>query len=81
MLVSVRPIKLGPADGQHAAISDGLAVGDKVVVDGADKLREGAKVMAPGPTPTKPEGEGSGRRNGGAGGGQGGGAGRQRSSQ
>jgi multidrug efflux system membrane fusion protein len=79
--VSVRPIKLGPADGQHAAISDGLAVGDKVVVDGADKLREGAKVMAPGPTPTKPAGEGGGRRNGGAGGGQGGGAGRQRSSQ
>jgi len=79
--VAVKPVKLGPADGQHVAILDGLAVGDKVVVDGADKLRDGAKVMAPGPTPTNPAGDGTGRRNGGTGSGQGGGAGRQRSSQ
>ena len=42
--VSVRPVKIGPADGENAAIESGLASGELVVVDGADKLREGAKV-------------------------------------
>lgn len=42
--VSVRPVKVGPADGENAAIESGLASGELVVVDGADKLREGAKV-------------------------------------
>ncbi len=42
--VSVRPVKLGPAQGEVTAIDSGVAAGDMVVVDGADKLREGAKV-------------------------------------
>lgn len=42
--VSVRPVKVGPADGENAAIESGLASGEIVVVDGSDKLREGAKV-------------------------------------
>jgi membrane fusion protein, multidrug efflux system len=42
--VSVTPIKLGPAQGEITAVASGLAPGDVVVVDGADKLREGAKV-------------------------------------
>ena len=42
--VTVRPVKLGPADGENVAVEDGLAVGEQVVIDGADKLREGAKV-------------------------------------
>jgi membrane fusion protein, multidrug efflux system len=45
--VSVQAVKLGPDDGQRVAIAGGLAPGDKVVVDGADKLREGAKVTLP----------------------------------
>jgi membrane fusion protein, multidrug efflux system len=44
--VTVRPIKIGPADSNRTAIATGLAVGEKVVIDGADRLREGAKVTA-----------------------------------
>jgi membrane fusion protein, multidrug efflux system len=43
--VTVRQIKIGPADSNRTTIASGLAVGDKVVIDGADRLREGAKVM------------------------------------
>ena len=46
--VSVRPVTIGPATGQMTAITGGLAVGDKVVTDGADRLRDGAKVTVPG---------------------------------
>ena len=42
--VTVTPVKLGPVQGEVTAIASGLAPGDQVVVDGADKLREGAKV-------------------------------------
>lgn len=42
--VTVRPVKVGPTQGENAAIESGLAPGEQVVVDGADKLREGAKV-------------------------------------
>ena len=46
--VSVRPIKLGPVDGEMAAVDSGLAPGDRVVIDGADRLRDGARVAIPG---------------------------------
>lgn len=42
--VTVRPVKVGPSEGENIAIEEGLSVGEQVVVDGADKLREGAKV-------------------------------------
>jgi multidrug efflux system membrane fusion protein len=42
--VTVTPVKLGPVQGEVTAIESGLAPGDMVVVDGTDKLREGAKV-------------------------------------
>jgi multidrug efflux system membrane fusion protein len=42
--VTVRNIKIGPADADSTAISSGLAVGETVVIDGADRLREGANV-------------------------------------
>ncbi|MBI3513501.1 MAG: MdtA/MuxA family multidrug efflux RND transporter periplasmic adaptor subunit [Proteobacteria bacterium] len=45
--VKVQPVALGPAAADRVAITSGLAQGDKVVVDGADKLRDGAKVMLP----------------------------------
>ena len=41
---SVRVVKLGPTDGDMVAISSGLVAGDRVVIDGADRLREGASV-------------------------------------
>jgi membrane fusion protein, multidrug efflux system len=43
--VAVRPVTLGPASGERVAIQTGLAPGDRVVVDGADKLRNGARVV------------------------------------
>jgi len=42
--VTVRTVKLGPADGDNVAINDGVTVGERVVVDGVDRLREGARV-------------------------------------
>jgi multidrug efflux system membrane fusion protein len=44
--VTVRPVKLGPEAGERVAIESGLAPGDVVVVDGADRLKEGARVNA-----------------------------------
>ena len=43
--VSVRPVKLGPGDGERVAVESGVSVGERVVVDGMDRLREGAKVQ------------------------------------
>src|SRR5262249_42841365 len=43
--VAVRPVTLGPASGERVAIQAGLAPNDRVVVDGADKLRNGARVV------------------------------------
>jgi multidrug efflux system membrane fusion protein len=43
--VSTRVIELGPADGERQSVRSGLSPGDRVVVDGADKLRDGAKVV------------------------------------
>jgi len=42
--VKLRPVRLGPADGQRQAIAGGLAPGDLVVSDGVDRLRDGAAV-------------------------------------
>ena len=42
--VTVEKIKLGPAEADRIAVLSGLQPGDQVVVDGADKLREGAKI-------------------------------------
>ena len=49
--VAVRPITLGTSDGDHVAVTAGVAAGDMVVTEGADRLRDGAKVMLPGAAP------------------------------
>lgn len=41
---TMRPIKTGLVDGERVAITSGLAAGERVVIDGADRLREGARV-------------------------------------
>jgi membrane fusion protein, multidrug efflux system len=43
-VVHLQPVKLGPTDGERFAVLSGATVGAQVVVDGADKLRDGAKV-------------------------------------
>lgn len=47
--VKVQPIKLGPAGATDDAVNSGLSAGDRVVVDGADRLRAGAKVQVVAP--------------------------------
>ncbi len=42
--VTVRQVCLGPTEGDQAAIDEGLSPGDRVVVEGAERLREGSKV-------------------------------------
>ena len=45
--VSQRQVKLGVQDGDQVAILEGLKPGDTIVVDGADRLRDGAEVNIP----------------------------------
>jgi len=52
--VSVRPVDLGPVDGDRVAVKKGLNVGDQVVIDGADKLRDGITITVREPTGTNP---------------------------
>jgi membrane fusion protein, multidrug efflux system len=42
--VAVKPITLGTSSGERVAVRSGLSPGDRVVIDGADKLRGGSKV-------------------------------------
>jgi multidrug efflux system membrane fusion protein len=42
--VAKRDVAVGPTDGKHTVITSGLAGGDKVVIDGVDRLRDAAKV-------------------------------------
>jgi membrane fusion protein, multidrug efflux system len=49
--VSVRKVTLGPGDATNVSIAQGLKPGETVVVDGADKLKDGAKVLPRHSTP------------------------------
>jgi len=42
--VEARPIKVGFTEGDEASIDTGLRVGERVVVDGEDRLRDGVRV-------------------------------------
>ena len=42
--VTIRRMRLGTTEGDWVSVQGELAVGDRVVTDGADRLREGAKV-------------------------------------
>ena len=66
--VTVRSVTTGPVQGDLTAISSGIAPGETVVIDGIDKLREGAKVepvMRGGPQdPALQQAKPGGRRSG-----------------
>jgi multidrug efflux system membrane fusion protein len=62
--VSVRPVKVGPVDGGFQAVLSGLEAGDRVVTDGTDRLREGAKVTLPAARGGAAQANGQGRRQG-----------------
>jgi multidrug efflux system membrane fusion protein len=68
--VSVRKVELGPVDGERVSVKSGLKTGERVVTDGADKLRDGINVTlhepgaaAPAPAPRNPNaGQGNRRQ-------------------
>jgi membrane fusion protein, multidrug efflux system len=47
--ISMRPVTLGPVENDMVAIDGSIAPGELVVVDGIDRLREGAKVEVSAP--------------------------------
>ncbi len=55
---SVRVVKMGPTENDNVAIDSGIAVGDLVVTDGIDRLREGAKVEVTAPFVPRARGPG-----------------------
>ena len=67
--ISMRPVTLGPVENDNVAIDGSVTPGELVVVDGIDRLREGAKVELSAPfvpkqgrggEPGKRRGDGSG---------------------
>lgn len=44
--VVVTPIKTGPSQGDTTVVNSGITTGSMVVIDGADRLREGTKIKA-----------------------------------
>ena len=42
--VAIRPVVAGPTENDVAAIESGLQAGERVIVDGVDRIREGVKV-------------------------------------
>jgi multidrug efflux system membrane fusion protein len=80
--VSMRTVTLGQTNNDRVAVAQGLMAGDTIVVDGADRLRDGARVLLPGeamPAPNATNQQGNnpqagrgGRRGGRRGNGQGG---------
>lgn len=62
--VAVQKVTLGPSNAEQIAILSGLVAGDRVVIDGTDRLKEGAKVEVPSVTPAAaaaPQGQVPGR--------------------
>lgn len=43
--VAVKPLKLGAINGGWVAVNEGLVPGDRVVIEGTDRLRAGSKVQ------------------------------------
>jgi multidrug efflux system membrane fusion protein len=45
--VAVHPVTLGVADGERVVVRSGLDIGDVVVTEGGDRLRDGAAIVLP----------------------------------
>lgn len=59
--VALRPVQTGPTQGQLTEVESGLKPGERVITDGIDRIREGAKVevVAPNAAPGSPAAGGS----------------------
>lgn len=49
--VSLRPVKRGPATVDKIVIAAGLQAGERVITEGTDRLKDGARVVLPGDAP------------------------------
>jgi membrane fusion protein, multidrug efflux system len=52
--VSLRPVTRGQATVDKVQVATGLQVGERVITEGADRLRDGSRVLLPGDTPAAP---------------------------
>ncbi len=60
--VKLRNVVRGQPVGDRVQVASGLQIGEKVITEGADRLRDGARGMLPGDTPRGQGGGGGGRR-------------------
>ncbi len=56
--VKTRPVKVGPGTAETVSLVSGVAIGETVITDGGDRLRDGAKVVLPGQRPGGGAGQG-----------------------
>ncbi|MCW1246716.1 MdtA/MuxA family multidrug efflux RND transporter periplasmic adaptor subunit [Pseudomonas sp. SAICEU22] len=42
--VTIKQLRIGASDGEHTVVTEGLAAGDRVVLEGTDRLKEGSEV-------------------------------------
>jgi multidrug efflux system membrane fusion protein len=47
--VALRPVKVGASEGENVMVDSGVSPGEVVVVEGSDRLRDGAKAEVPDP--------------------------------
>jgi multidrug efflux system membrane fusion protein len=50
--VRMRPVTVGPGTPETVSVASGLHVGETVITEGGDRLRDGGKVVLPGQRPT-----------------------------
>lgn len=62
--VSMRPVTRGEATVDKVQVRTGLKAGEQVITEGADRLRDGAKVSLPGDRPAGARGAGQGQGQG-----------------
>jgi multidrug efflux system membrane fusion protein len=60
--VALRPVTVGPTQGQLTEVESGLQPGERVITDGVDRIREGAKVEVTEPGGGQPSPRPSSRR-------------------
>jgi multidrug efflux system membrane fusion protein len=54
--VALRPVTRGQASVEKVEIATGLQIGEKIITEGADRLKDGAKVTLAGDKPARPAG-------------------------
>lgn len=62
--VALRTVKRGQATVDKVQVVSGLKVGEQVITEGADRLRDGASVVLPGDRPAGARGQGQGQGRG-----------------